>query len=66
MMRKPLPLQFPLYTLMVLDENNQGVPVAWSLGNSGKKESVKVFLQSVLEAAKELQSWSPRFGLRLC
>ena len=32
----------PLYTLMVLDEHGHRVPVAWSLGNDRKIESVKV------------------------
>ena len=50
-MRKPLPPQSPLCTLMVLDEHNNGAPVAWSLGNSGKNERVEAFLRSVVTAA---------------
>ena len=50
-----LSLQFHLYTAMVMDDQQNGIPVAWYLTNRSCTTSVETFLTSVLDAARKLQ-----------
>jgi hypothetical protein len=46
-------LQFPLYTLMVYDHQNNGIPVAFFLTGEGTATSISKFLKSFMEACRK-------------
>ena len=48
-------MQFHLYTAMVMDDQHNGIPVAWYLTSRACTTSVETFLTRLLDAAKELQ-----------
>lgn len=50
-----VPPQYPLYTLGVMNKQNNIVPVAWLISSSAKTESVEYFLKAVKTAALSLR-----------
>ncbi len=48
-------LQYHLYTAMVMDDQQNGIPVAFYLTSRASTTSVESFLASVLDAARKLQ-----------
>ncbi len=60
-----LSLQYHLYTAMVMDDQQNGIPVAWYLTNRASTTSVGTFLTNVLNAARKLQP-EFRFGSVHC
>lgn len=48
-------LKFPLFTLMVYDELNMGMPVAFLLTSSGSADNIETFLKSFSDACRKLR-----------
>lgn len=49
-------MQFPLFTALVYDAQDNGIPVAWFTTSEATTESIAKFLQSLLAACKDIHS----------
>ena len=53
-------MQYPLTTVLVFDEHNNGYPVAWAVTSDGAASTIASFLKVVRDRAlEEMPDWSP-------
>ena len=45
---------FQLITVLVIDDFNQGIPVAWMISNKKSTDSLQVFFQSLRERCQDV------------
>ena len=48
-------MQFELYTLLVFDEQEAGVPIAWAISSRNKVEDINEWLSEVYKRGKEFK-----------
>lgn len=53
--------QYPLFTILVVDDHQRGRPVAWAvLGGTETIENISLFLREFLKRAQQLRpGWLP-------
>lgn len=52
--------QFPLFTLMVMDEHQNGIPVAWVISESQTGDSIAQWLKAIVAAVRvQDPDWKP-------